>query len=524
MAGSVEAKGQRMKDSKFLRTVETVGNKMVQPMTLFGILCLVVLVLSWIGSAMGWSATGEMYNTATGAVEETTVTVYNLMSRDGIDYILRNFVNNVITYSPLGVMLVMFLGIGLADGSGLIAIALRKVVKSTPEKLLVPVLLTISVCGNLASSACSLVLVPIAGVVFLNYGKHPIAGMMGCLAAITAGYSANLIPTDVDATLSAITTEAAHLIDPNYTVSPMSNYYFMVAGTFILGLLCWFITEKFIEPMLGEYDPSEAGSDLSEFKLVDITEKESKAFRTSMLVLLGLLVLLVVLCIPQDSVFRNAETGSLVTKSLLMDALIPILSILFFVPSLVYGFMTGIFKSERDVVNQIYKSFGSLASVFAVAITAGQFMKWFSVSKLGNLLAFAGAELLGKANLPFVVVLVIFALFTALLNVFMNSATAKWYIFAPVFVPMLMQLGISPELTQLFYRVGDSCTNAVTPLNSFLPVTIMFLQRYKKDAGIGTYVATLLPYSVGFLIVWVLVAAIWFLLGIPIGPGATLFY
>ena len=523
MAATLEEKGKKMQNGKFLRTVEAVGNKMVQPMTMFGILCVIVVLLSWIGSMMGWSATGEMYNSASGMVEETTVTVYNLLSRDGITYMLSNFVNNVVTYSPLGVMLVIFLGIGLADGSGLIAIALRKVVKATPEKLMIPVLMTISVCGNLASSSCTLVLVPIGGVIYLNYGKHPIAGMMGVLAAITAGYSANVLPTDTDAVLASITTEAARLMDPNYTVSPLANYYFMFAGTFILGLLCWFVTEKFVEPMLGKFDPADAGADLSEYQLVDITEKEHKAFRAAMLSLLALVVLLVVACIPQDSIFRNAETGSLITDCLLMDALIPILAIMFFIPSLVYGFMSGIYTCERDVVNAIYKSFGSLASVFAVAITAGQFMKWFNMSNLGTIVAFIGADFLTKANLPFVVVLLIFAYFTGITDLFMNSASAKWYVFAPVFVPMLMQLGIAPEVTQLFYRVGDSCLNAVTPLNSFLPVIIMFMQRYKKDAGIGTYVATLMPYSISFMLVWTVIAAAWFMLGIPIGPGANIF-
>lgn len=512
-----------MKQSKFLRAVERGGNKMVQPMTLFGILCIIVLALSLIGSLCGWSATGEMYNKATKVVEETTVSVYNLLSRDGITYMLNNFVSNVISYSPLGVMLVMFLGIGLADGSGLIAVAIRKVVKHTPRKILIPVLMLISVCGNLASSSCTLVLVPLAGVIYLNYGKHPIAGMMGVLAAITAGYSANLIIADTDAVLAAITQEAARIINPEYVVTPMANYYFMFVGAFILAITAWLVTEKVIEPMLGEYDPAEASEDISEFKLVDITEKESKAFRVSMLTLLGLIVLLVVLCIPQNSIFRNPDNGSLLSGSLLMSALIPLLTILFFVPSVVYGRMTGIFKGERDIVFQIYKSFGSLASVFAVAITAGQFMKWFAKSNLGTLLAFGGANLLGRLNLNYVVLLVIFILFCAFINIFMNSASAKWYIFAPVFVPMFMQLGIAPELTQLAYRIGDSCTNAVTPLNSFLPVIIMFMQKYKKDSGIGTYVATLLPYSLWFLAVWTVVAIIWFGLGLPIGPGANLF-
>ena len=523
MSNNAEARGERLRNGRFLRTVERVGNRMVQPMTLFGILCMIVVVLSVIGSVFGWSATGEMYDNASGTVQMTTVEVYNLLSRDGITYMFSNFVSNVISYSPLGVMLVMFLGIGMADGSGLIAIALRKVVKHAPRKILIPILMLVGVCGNLASSSATLVLVPIAGIIYYSYGKHPIAGMMGMLAAITSGFSANLIITDMDAVMASITQEAARILIPDYTVTPMANYFFLVFSAFLLAILVTIITEKIIEPMLGPYDPAQAGEDLSDVKLEEITERESKAFTRAMVTLLVLVVLLVALCIPQDSIFRNPDTGSLVNGSLLMNALIPLLSILFFIPSLVYGFQAGIFKSEKDVVGQIYKSFGSLASVFAVAITAGQFMKWFSKTNLDKILAFKGASFLGKLNLNYVVLLAIFMLLTALLNIFMNSGTAKWYVFAPVFVPMLMQLNIAPELAQLAYRIGDSCTNGVTPLNSFLPVIIMFMQKYKKDSGIGTYVATLLPYSVGFLVVWGAIALLWFGLKLPIGPGANLF-
>lgn len=523
MSNNAEARGEKLRNGRFLRAVERVGNKMVQPMTLFGILCIIVVLLSAIGSALGWSATGEMYNNTSKAVEMTTIEVYNLLSADGITYMLNNYVNNVITYSPLGVMLVMFLGIGMADGSGLIAIALRKVVKHAPRRILIPILMLVGVCGNLASSSATLVLVPIAGVIYYSYGKHPLAGMMGMLAAITSGYSANLIITDTDAVLSSITQEAARILNPNYTVTPMANYFFLVFSSFLLAILVTLITEKIVEPMLGPYDPSQAGEDLSDVKLEEITAQESKAFTRAMLTLLALLVILVVLCIPQNSIFRNPDTGSLVNGSLLMNALIPLLSILFFIPSLVYGFQAGIFKGEKDVVAQIYRSFGSLASVFAVAITAGQFMKWFSKTNLDKILAFRGAEFLGKLNINYVLLLAIFMLLTTLLNIFMNSATAKWYVFAPVFVPMLMQLGIAPELAQLAYRIGDSCTNGVTPLNSFLPVILMFMQKYKKDSGIGTYVATLIPYSVGFLIVWGAISLVWFALKLPIGPGANLF-
>ena len=318
--------------------------------------------------------------------------------------------------------------------------------------------------------------------------------------------------------------EAARIIDPNDVVSPLCHDYFIVISAFMLAILCTVVTEKIIEPMLGPYDPSEAGEDLSKFTLDEATEQETKAFRAAMLTLVVMLVALVVLCIPSTSIFRNASTGSLLVGSLLMNALIPILSLLFFVPSLVYGFKCGLFKSERDVVNTLYTSFAKLSSVFAIALTAGQFMKWFAKSNLGTILAFKGAELLGKMNLNYIVLLLIFILITTLVNILMNSGTAKWYIFAPVFVPMLMKLGIAPELTQLAYRIGDSCTNGVTPLNSFLPVILMFMQRYKKDAGIGTYVATLLPYSVAFLVAWSVFFVIWMLVGLPIGPGANLFY
>lgn len=524
MSNSVEERGNKLRGSRAMRAIERAGNKMVQPITMFGILCLIVLVLSLLGGVFGWSATGEMYNKSTGAVENTTVYVFNLLSRDGITYILENFVKNVVEYAPLGVMLVMFVGIGLADGAGLFAVLLRKIVEHAPEKVLVPILMLVGVCGNLASSSMTLILVPLAGLIYLNYGKHPLAGMMGMLAAITSGFSANLILTDTDVVLASITQEAARIIDPNYVVTPVANYFFMVASAIFLALLCTFVTEKVIAPMLGPYDLSEAGEDLSELTMNEITDKENKAFKAAMYTLLAMIIVLVICCIPANSIFRNPETGSLIMNSLLMKALVPILALLFFVPALVFGYRSGVFTSERDVVNMIYKSYGKLVSVFAIALTAGQFMRWFGKSNLGTVLAFKGADFLSKLDINYILLLVIFIIFSGLINILMNSGTAKWYIFAPVFIPMMMKLGISPELTQLAYRIGDSCTNAVTPLNSFLPVILLFMQRYKKDAGIGTYVATLLPYTLYFLVAWVIFFVLWMLLGIPIGPGATLFF
>lgn len=508
---------------RFLDKVEIIGNRLPQPISLFGILAIFVVLVSGIGGALGWSATGELYDSATKEMTVQTVKIVSLMNTAGVSYMLKNAVNNFVTYAPLGIALTLFIGIGVADGSGFLAVIIRKLVQATPKWLVCPTIVFIGVCANIVSSSAIVILIPLSALIFIAYDRHPFAGIAAAMAGISGGFSANILITDVDTVSSGVATTAANIIDPNYVVTPVSNWYFMVASTFFIAIIGTIVTERIVEPMLGKFDPSLAGEPVDNLNFKDISEKETKALKLSSLVLLAMVLAIVVMCIPKTSWLRNPDTGSLIVGSTLMSGMIPLLTILFFVPSVIYGFKVGTFKSEKDVVNQINKTTASCVSLITLAFTAGQFVNYFNYSKLGTVIAIIGADFLSKINMPKLLLLAIFIAFGAFINIFMQSATAKWIIFAPLFVPMFMKLGIAPELTQMAYRIGDSCTNCITPLNSFLPFIIVILCKYKKDSGIGTYLSLLLPYSLVFLVTWILFFVCWVGLGIPIGPGSQLF-
>jgi len=508
---------------RFLDKVEIIGNRLPQPMTLFGILALLVVLISGIGGLFNWSATGELYDSATGEMTVQTVKIVSLMNTAGVSYMLTTAVNNFVTYTPLGIALTLFIGIGVADGSGFLAVIIRKLVQATPRWLVCPTIVFIGVCANIVSSSAIVILVPLSALIFMAYDRHPFAGIAAAMAGISGGFSANLLITDIDTVSSGVATSAANILDPNYVVTPVSNWYFMVASTFFLAIVGTLVTERIIEPMLGKFDPTQAGEPINNSNFKDVSEREMKALKVSLAVLLVMIVAVVAMCIPHDSWLRNKETGSLIVNSTLMSGMIPMLTIMFFVPSVIYGFMSGIFHSEKDVVAQINKTTASCVSLITLAFTAGQFVKYFNYSNLGTIIAIVGADFLAKINMPKILLLALFVVFGAFINIFMQSATAKWIIFAPLFVPMFMKLGIAPELTMLAYRLGDSCTNCITPLNSFLPFIIVILCKYKKDSGIGTYLSLLLPYSMVFLVTWILFFVCWIGLGIPIGPGSQLF-
>lgn len=511
---------------RFLGGVERVGNKMPEPMTLFLILAVLVLIIAHIGSIFGWSATGLMYNSATQTVEEQTIAVTTLLTGEGITYILNNMVKLFVNYSALGITLVMFFGIAVADGSGYLALAIKRFIHITPKNLICPVIIFIGVCSNIVNATATLVMLPLCAMIFMGYKRHPIAGMMMAFAAINCGLSANVMLTNIDALVGGATQQAAQILDPNYTVPITANWYFMIASTFMMSIVGTFITTRIVEPMLGPFDPIAAGVDPKEIQALEAEETplERKAFKWANLTLLVMVIGLVAICVPENSIMRNPTTGSLIDGSLLMNQMVIFVAILFFVPSLVYGRIVGVFKTEKDVLNQIYKTFAGQVSFICVAFTAAQFLDWFSKTNLATFVSLRGAEILSGMNVHWILLLVIFIIFCAFINIFMFSATAKWFMFAPVFVPMLMTIGISPEMTQLAYRIGDSCTNAISPMSPYIPFIVMLMQKYKKNAGMGTHFATLVPYAFGFLVAWIIFFVIYALLGLPIGPGISNFY
>ena len=379
----------------------------------------------------------------------------------------------------------------------------------------------LGVMSNVASDAGYVILIPLGAMVFRACGRHPIAGLAAAFAGVSGGFSANLVVGTLDPLLAGITQAAVSILDPNYTVQVMGNYYFMFASTFIITILGTIITDKVVEPRLGTYSGELLGDE--DESLTTVSETERKGLRAAGIAALIFVLVIVASLIPSNSFFRN-EAGEILGNTPFVNSIVVLIALLFFIPGAAYGLKAGTFKNTNDVCNAMSKAMAGMGSFLALAFVSSQFINYFSYTKLGTIIALAGAEFFKSINIGLIPLMVIFVLFSAFMNLFMGSASAKWNILAPVFVPMFMLLGYSPELCQLAYRVGDSCTNIITPLMTYYAVIIIFAQRYDKKAGIGTITATMLPYSVCFLVCWTIFMIIWLAAGLPIGIATSLYY
>lgn len=509
--------------NKFLNGVEIAGNKLPHPISLFGILCLGIIILSAILSKLGITATGELINRTTMELEMQTIHVVSLLSREGLAYMIKSAVNNFTSFAPLGVVLVAMLGIGVAEGSGYIGTLLKKSISVTPKSLITPMVVFLGIMSNVASDAGYVILVPLGALIFMSCGRHPIAGLAAGFAGVSGGFSANLIISTLDPMLAGLSTEAAKIIDPSYFVQASGNFYFMFISTFLITILGTLVTNKIVEPRLGKYNTALCDNSIDN-NLGNITVQEKKALKYANLTLLGLIIFLVAIMIPENSFLRNPANGSLMDKSPLMDGLVLIIALLFFIPSVVYGKVSGKYKNEKDVCNQLSENMSAMGGYIALAFVCAQFIKYFEYTNLGTILAIKGADFLGAIGANGIVLMLGFILLTGFINLFMGSASAKWAIMAPVFVPMFMKLGYSPELVQVAYRIGDSTTNLISPLMTYFAMIVVFSQKYDKKSGMGTLISTMFPYSVTFMIGWSILLIIWMLVGAPIGPGASLFF
>lgn len=517
MSKNPEKKGGWL--TRALNGIERVGNALPHPVTLFAIFALAVVVISAVCAAMGVSATGNLVSG--GELKETTVTAVSLLTKDGLQYMFTSAVNNFTTYAPLGMVLVAMLGVGVAEKSGMIDTLLKNVVKSTPKQLLTPMIVFLGVMSNIASDAGYVILIPLGAMMFHACGRHPIAGLAAAFAGVSGGFSANLLVGTLDPLLAGITQAAVDIIDPAYSVQVMGNYVFMCASTFLITILGTIITDKIVEPRLGKYEDTLEGE--HDASLTTVTDIQKKGLRNAGIAALAFVAIIVACCIPADSFFRSAE-GALLGNTPLVNSLIVLIALLFFIPAVAYGKTVGKFQTDKDIAGAMAASMADMGSFLALAFVSSQFINYFSYTKLGTIIALSGASFLKSINIGLIPLMVIFVLFSAFMNLFMGSASAKWNILAPVFVPMFMLLGYSPELCQLAYRVGDSCTNIITPLMTYYAVIIIFAQKYDKKAGIGTITATMLPYSVCFLVAWTIMLIIWLSIGLPIGLSTPLFY
>lgn len=496
---------------RFLNIIERGGNALPHPATLFLLLALLTLVFSLVGHLLGW----EIIHPATGEIVKTK----NLLSADGLHFILDTTVKNFTDFAPLGIVLVAMLGIGIAESSGLISVAIRLLVLKAPSKMLTFVLVFAGIMSNMASDIGYVLLIPMAGVIFSAVGRHPIIGMAAAFAGVSGGFSANLFLGTIDPLLAGLSQEAAQIIDPNYTVNPTANYYFMIVSTFLISITGTWVTEKIIAPRYSNYNITDG---IDNEKLESLTKLEKKGLINATLVFIGFLALLLIGSIPENGILRSPE-GSLL-HSPLLRGVVTLLFVIAGTMGIVYGLTVGKFKNDADIMEGMAESMKTLATYLVLVFFAAQFVAYFKVSNLGIVLAVNGAETLQTANLNIYVLMILFILFAATINMLMGSASAKWAILAPVFIPIFMLMGYSPELSQAVFRIGDSVTNIISPMMSFFALIIAFFQKYDKDSGIGTIISTMLPYSIIFFIVWSLLLIVWIYFKIPLGPDSPLFY
>jgi len=495
--------------NRFLSFVEKAGNALPHPATLFAAFALVTIFISGLAHWLGWQAIHPVTN--------EVVSPVNLLSHEGLHRILREMVNNYTGFAPLGIVLVAMLGIGIAESSGLLHTSIRLLVISAPRRLLTMILVFAGVMSNVGSDVGYVLLIPLAGVIFTTVGRHPIAGMAAAFAGVSGGFSANLLIGTVDPLIAGLSEEAAHIVDAAYMVNPTANYYFMCVSTFVITLAGTWVTEKVVEPRLGKYKGEEAAE-----KIERLTKEEKRGLLCSLLAVLALTLVVLWGILPEDG-FLRGDDGS-VLNSPIIEGVVALLLLAAGGAGLAYGFGAGTFKNDNDVVKGMGKAMQTLAMYLVLVFFASQFVAYFKWSNLGEIIAIKGAEVLAQSGLGLIPLMILFILLSASINMLMGSASAKWALIAPVFVPMFMFLGYSPELTQLVYRIGDSITNIISPMMSFFALIIAFIQKYDPKSGIGTIVATMLPYSIAFFIAWSLLLIAWILCGLPLGPGAGLYY
>jgi aminobenzoyl-glutamate transport protein len=501
--------------TKALDLIERGGNKLPDPAMLF----LGLLLLVWVFSAFLSSFTFAEVDPRSGQ----QLQVVNLLTGERLALFLTSMVSVFMNFAPLGVVLVAMLGIGAAEHSGYINVGLKKLLGFTPKSLLTPMLIMVAIVSHTAADAGYVLVIPLGGVIFYAAGRHPLAGIAAAFAGVSGGFSANFIPSGIDPLLQSFTQTAAQLVEPEMLINPLNNWGFTAASSILIILVGWYITDKIVEPRLQgvQVDPLE-GDDLP--TMDDVSAKESRAFWIATAAMLGFLTLLVVWAFPSGSPLRDPQGNLTTFAAPLMRSIVPIIFLVTVVPGTVYGYLSGTFTSSKHLIATMTKSMQSMGYYIVMAFFCALFIDAFGQSNIGILIALKGANALEALQLPGQATIVGIIFLSAFVNLLVGSASAKWALISPIFVPMLMLQGISPDLTQAAYRVGDSVSNIITPLLPYFPLIVVFCQRYVKSTGIGTLVSMMLPYSVVFLITWTIFLLVYWALGIPLGLQSSYIY
>lgn len=510
---------------KALNGIEWAGNRLPDPAMLFVWALILTMIVSALLAPVNFDAVDPrtVQRDAAGQITQSEpIRVINQLSGKALTTFLSRMVKTFVEFPPLGVVLVALLGVGVADQTGFIRAAIRALLNLTPRKLLTPMLLLVAIVSHSAGDTGYVLVIPLGGVIFAAAGRHPLAGIAAAFAGVSGGYSANFLPSGLDPLLQGFTQSAAQIIDPARTVNPLCNWFFTGASCLvIIGVGTW-LTDRVIEPRLVRVPVDGEKTEPATTESLTARERFGLGFSLGVAVL-GL-VLLALAAWPAASPLRSASGSLTAHGAPLMDSIIPLIFLLFLIPGVVYGCIVGTVKSHRDVVKAMSHSMSTMGYYLVMAFAAAQFTYVFRESNLGALLAVEGALLLQQLGWPAQVTIVGIIVLSATVNLLVGSASAKWAFLGPIFVPMLMQLGISPELTQAAYRIGDSTTNIITPLLPYFPLIVVFAQRYVKSTGVGTLVSLMLPYSILFLVTWTVFLLVYWWLGLPLGLQASYTY
>ena len=520
---------------RFLALVEWLGNLLPHPVTLFAWMCLGVLLVSGLAEWWGLEVMDPRPADHPARAEDGMIRAVSLLNPEGLRRIGMGLVTNFTGFAPLGTVLVALLGVGVAERSGLLGAGIRALVLGAPRNLLTVVVVFSAVVSNTASEMGYVVLIPLAAVVFHSVGRNPLVGLAAAFAGVSGGYSANILIGTVDPLLAGITNEAASLINPEFAeggsleILPTANYYFMVVSTVLITVVGSLVTVFVVEPRLGPYDPSrsEEGVEEATKDMGKLSPVEKKGLRWALLTIGLMLLGLAALCLPENGWFRDPAENETLVQDLrpMLKSVVALIFVIFVVPAVVYGRITGTMRKDTDVIDGMAQAMSSMGLYLVLVFFAAQFVAFFDWTKLGTITAVTGADLLKSWDLTGPEVFVPFILMCCVVNLMLGSASAQWAVTAPIFVPMLMSIGYSPQVIQAAYRIGDSTTNIITPMMSYFGLVLAFAMRYDRKLGIGTLISTMLPYSLAYLLGWIALFYLWvFGLDLPVGPGTPTYY
>lgn len=542
---------------KFLGTIEKVGNMVPHPAIIFIALCVLVIVLSAILSLFNVSVTYdviaepptpveetdltgttapdlifpvETYEEADLEVQQNTIEIESLLSVDGLRFLFSSFVPNFAGFSVVSVIFVAMMGVGVAEGAGLMGALIRKLVAVAPAGALTFIIVFVGVLSSIATDAGYLILIPLGAAAFLSVGRHPLAGLAAAYAGVSVSFAVNALITPLDGLLTEVTNEAIQIAASGETIGITANLYFSIASSLFTALVVTVVTTQMIEPRLGAYRTEpvnsaitgqdqvmSAGTDQGEPD-VDPTA-ESRGLRYALYGFLGSVIVIALLTVIPGAPLRNPDTGGIIGDSPFMDSLVFLISVIFLVAGIGYGFGAKTFSTSVDVVNSIQKTFAGLAGLVFMLLIISQFIAYFNFSNMPTAAAVGMADLLERIDVGALWLLIGLMVVIMVLDIIIPGSLPKWAIFAPIFIPLFMRLGVAPQTVLAAYRIGDSPMNVITPMMVYLPFIVLTAQRYQKDAGLGTIISLMIPYTVVIMVTWILFFVLWYVIGIPLGPG-----